>query len=189
MGVFGFGVGLPLEASGSVRFAASVGRRSAHGTPDSAFGLGWGAAAALRLSAFHRQLRLIRFVRWLADSPPLLQVGGVIVTLEIPDSGSIEELSVVVNDGSPRGDLRCGATAFPGVVYLVWWVADLADWGIEDEPAKRPVLRILCKGGDDAAVAWFVRLFLENGGAVVGARELFEETGLIERPELLVWLL
>lgn len=110
------------------------------------------------------------------------------MTLEIPDSGSIDKFSVVVDDGSPRGCLRTQATVFPGVVHLIWWAGDVADWGAE-KGLEIPQVRIQSAGGMDAAAAWFDQVFLANGGPIAGARELFEASGLIKDPRLLSWLL
>jgi hypothetical protein len=110
------------------------------------------------------------------------------VTLVIPDYGSIDDFSVVVDDGSPRGGMRTQATVFPGVVYLIWWAGDLADWDAED---GRPIpeVTVQATGGMVAAVAWFDRVFTTNGGPAAGARQLFEASGLIEDPRLLAWVL
>lgn len=118
----------------------------------------------------------------------LVQVEGMRVILEIPDSGSVEEFAVVVDDSPTQFRIRHSAEFFPCVVYLLCWVADMADWGATYKPG-RPVLELRVQGGANAAVHWFGRVFERNGGATLGARDILEATGLISDPRMLVWLL
>lgn len=113
----------------------------------------------------------------------------ITATLNIPDSGSEEECSIVVAHPGRHPELRTNASDFDGVVYLLWWLADLSDYSPDDDPGRRPLIVVKAAGGNSAAVLWLERVFIRNGGSFVGARELLEETGLIADPRLLVWLL
>lgn len=112
----------------------------------------------------------------------------ITATLNVPDSGSEEECSIVVVHPGRHPQLRTYASDFHGVVYLLWWLADLSDYSPDDDPGQRPLILVKAAGGNAAAVLWLERVFIRNGGSFVGARELLEETGLIADPRLLVWL-
>lgn len=113
----------------------------------------------------------------------------ITATLIIPDSGSIEECSVEVVNPGRHPNLSSHASEFDGVVYLLWWLADLADYSPHDDPGRRPFVSVRATGGVDSAVVWMERVFIRNDGPFLGARELLEATGLIADPRLLVWLM
>lgn len=113
----------------------------------------------------------------------------ITATLHIPDSGSVEECSIEVAHPGRHPELRTHAHDFDGVVYLLWWLADLSDYSPDDDRGQRPLILVKAAGGNAAAVLWMERVFIRNGGSFLGARELLEETGLIADPRLLVWLM
>lgn len=109
------------------------------------------------------------------------------LTLVVPASGT-EQCVVFVESSGRDSRVTFVAQGFIGVLGVLGWLGEAAALSNHEVPARRCVLEIEADN-PKGAVGWLNRVFSRNGGATPGARDILAATGLLDDPEMLVWVL